>query len=177
MSLSAAADGLRLTLVRHGRAEDKSPGQGDFDRALDRRGVAEVAAMARRCLDLGLVPDLLRASAAVRTRQTAESFARVLSVPAVQVSLERELYLAEPDALLGCIRATPPGARHLMLVGHNPGLAELAQQFAPQARLAGFETAATCTIRLGIGSWDALRPGEAAEVHYESPPRFQDLWS
>jgi phosphohistidine phosphatase len=177
MPVTAAAGGLRLTLVRHGRAEDKGSGQADFDRALDRRGVAEVAGMARRCLELELVPDLLRASAAVRTRQTAEAFAQVLRLPASALSFERELYLAEVDTLLEAIRDSADEARHLMLVGHNPGIGELAQRFAPRARLAGFETAATCTLRLDARSWRDIRLDQAVDFRYDSPSRFYDLWS
>ena len=77
----SAGTGLRLTLARHGRAEDQAPGQGDFERALDRRGMTEVAGMARRSLDTGMRPDLLLASAARRTSQTAATFARVLELP------------------------------------------------------------------------------------------------
>lgn len=175
--MTAAAGALRLTLVRHGRAEDKGSGQADFDRSLDRRGVAEVAGMARRCLELSLVPDRVRASAAVRTRQTAEAFAQVLQVPASALSFERGLYLAEVDTLLEAIRGSAEDARHLMLVGHNPGIGELAQQFAPRAQLAGFETAATCTMRLAARAWRDVRPGGALDVRYDSPSRFYDLWS
>ncbi|MCU0759298.1 MAG: histidine phosphatase family protein [Steroidobacteraceae bacterium] len=177
MPLSGTAGGLRLTLVRHGRAEQQAPGQLDFDRALDRRGVAEVAGMAQRCLESGRLPDRLRASAALRTRQTAETFARVLSIPAGDVSFERGLYLAEAGELLALLRATPPDTRHLMLVGHNPGIGDLAHQFAPAARLAGFETAATCTIRLEARMWRDLRPGEALEVQYDSPARSGEPWA
>lgn len=168
---------LRLTLVRHGHASPQTPpGQSDFDRALDRKGQAEAAEMARRCLELGLVPDLVRASAAVRTEQTAVTFLRVMDLPAERLQLERGLYLAESDTLLGAIRETPAWVRHLMIVAHNPGLGDLAQQFAPRAHLRGFETGATCSIELQAVAWDEVRLGQARDLRYDAPGRFYDVW-
>lgn len=169
--------GLCLTLARHGRAEDKAPGQSDFDRSLDRRGMMEVAGMARRCLETGLRPDMLLASTARRTAQTAAAFARVLAIPAQQVREVHELYLASAETLLETVQVTDAAARHLMLVGHNPGLAELAQLLAPRARLAGFETAATCTLTLDAGDWSGVRADAARDFKYDSPARYYDLWS
>jgi phosphohistidine phosphatase len=172
MSLNREDRGLRLTLVRHGRAEPQAAGQADFDRALDRRGLAEVAGMAQRCLELGVVPQELRASAALRTQQTAAAFARVFELPVDRVRLERGLYLAAAAALLESVHATAADVRHLMLVGHNPGLAELAQLLAPRVRLEGFATAATCTMRFDGADWRGLRAGAAADVRYESPEQL-----
>lgn len=169
---------LRLTLVRHGHATAQAPaGLSDFDRSLDRKGEAEAAEMARRCLELGLLPDLVRASAAVRARDTAATFQRVMALPAGRLRIERGLYLAEADALLAAIRETEPEVRHLMVVAHNPGLGDLAQQFAPRARLRGFETGATCTFELPASGWDEVRLGQAAELRYDAPGRFYDLWA
>lgn len=168
---------LRLTLVRHGHAENKGPGHRDIDRALDRRGIAEVTEMARRCLDLGLVPDLLIASAALRTVQTADAFARMLERSPSQRLVEPSLYLAEASTLLERICEVPDTIAHLMVVGHNPGLGDLAGQLAPAARFSGFETAATCSMAFSAASWLHIRHGQAAEARYDSPGRFYDLGS
>ena len=172
MSLNREDRGLRLTLVRHGRAESQAAGQADFDRALDRRGLAEVAGMAQRCLELGVVPQELRASTARRTRQTAAAFARAFELPEDRVRLERGLYLAAAATLLEAVRATAADERHLMQVAHNPGLAELAQQLAPRTRLESFATAAICTMRFDTADWRALRPGAVEDVLYESPEQL-----
>ena len=75
------------------------------------------------------------------------------------------------------MRATEASVHHLMVVGHNPGLVELAQLLAPRARLEGFETAATCTMRLDARDWSAARAGAARDLQYDSPARYYDLWS
>jgi phosphohistidine phosphatase len=165
---------LCLTLVRHGRAESQGRGQFDFDRALDRRGLAEVNEMARRCHNLGLLPDLLLASAALRTRQTAEAFQRTLERAPQQLQVERALYLAEAGLLLEWIRNTADSIAHLMIVGHNPGLNDLAAQLAPAAGFAGFDTGATCSMEFVATTWRGVRPGAAETVRYDTPDRFFD---
>ena len=75
----------RLTLMRHAEARWKDAGLSDLERPLNRRGTAAAEAMARRLLELQLLPDLLLVSPAVRTRQTADIVARELSLPARRV--------------------------------------------------------------------------------------------
>lgn len=175
--MSAGDAALRLTLVRHGHAVPQAPaGQTDFERPLDRKGQAEAAEMARRYLELGLLPDLVRTSAAKRAHETASTFVRVMSLPAERLRPERNLYLADVDALLAAIRETDAGVRHLMVVAHNPGLGDLAQCFAPRAQLRGFETCATCTLELRAGGWSEVRLGQADDLRYDAPGRFYDVW-
>lgn len=166
--------GLQLTLVRHGHAESPAAGHADFDRVLDRRGLTEVRDMAHHCLARGDVPQLLRASAAVRTRQTAAVFAQILDVPSDRLLLERELYLADLTSLLDAVRSTAPDIRHLMLVGHNPGVAELAQQLASPRRVEEFATAAMFGMRFDVEAWQDLRPGTAVDAYYRSPADLPD---
>ena len=84
----------RLTLMRHAEARWKDADLSDLERPLNRRGNAAAESMARRLLELQLVPDLLLVSPARRTRQTAEILARELSIPARRVLHEDALYLA-----------------------------------------------------------------------------------
>src|SRR4029077_7649303 len=78
---SESAPLKRLTLMRHADARWKDPGVSDVDRPLSRRGTTAAEAVARRLLELELVPDLLIASPARRTQQTAEIVARELPLP------------------------------------------------------------------------------------------------
>jgi outer membrane protein insertion porin family len=64
--------------------------------------------MARRFQERGLVPDLILASAAARTRETAETFAKVLGVPTRLLQADDSLYLAEGDAIHAAIRGVGP---------------------------------------------------------------------
>jgi phosphohistidine phosphatase len=165
----------RLTLVRHGQAEWKDDGSSDFDRVLHRRGLSEATGMARRCREQGWIPDLILASSAQRTQQTAQCFMRELDLPGRRLQVAESMYLAGQSDLLNVTRGTGPRIAHLMLVGHNPGLTEFAQFLAPSAGLGIFDTGALCTLRLDLSDWRELDAGLARDVQYEAPRRLFDF--
>jgi len=114
----------RLILLRHGEAERDSATGEDFDRPLAPRGQKESAATGEALAELGLVPDLALASGALRTRETWMAVAPAF--PKARVKFDDKLYLAEAVAIRRAAEAAGQGCGALMVIGHNPGLQELA---------------------------------------------------
>jgi phosphohistidine phosphatase len=112
-----------LTLLRHAKAEEGSPGQDDHDRALRPRG--HRAAVLVGIETVGSVPDLVLCSTARRTRETLAGLVESWG-QAPSVLYERELYLATPETLLKQLTRLATDTRSVWLIGHNPGLHELA---------------------------------------------------
>ena len=134
----AGDNARRLSLIRHANAEHDSDVR-DFERPLSRKGRSEADEMARRFLERGLNPDLILVSAAVRTRETAEIFARILSVPARLLQAEDSLYLADGEHILAAIRAMGPRQRFTRRTGRRRDertgdYARLANSFAGRRR-------------------------------------------
>ncbi|MDR6624540.1 histidine phosphatase family protein [Caulobacter segnis] len=129
----------RLILMRHGKAERHAQSGGDFERALAESGRADAAVMGRILADAGIAPDLLLVSSARRTRETAE---RVLAAhdrtPRVEHS--RDLYHADPEDILQALEDHGDTAATVMVVGHNPGLHELALRLAVQGGASPIQT-------------------------------------
>lgn len=168
----------RLTLMRHARAELKhSKPVADFERPLDRRGVAEIANMSERLLSQELIPDLILTSPALRAVQSAESVARTLGLAMRRVQRDDRLYLATAEELLAVLRDLGPQVAHAMLVGHNPGLTELARRLTADPSLGELATAAVATMSFDATSWRRLEAGAAREVVHDSPQRFFQLWA
>lgn len=167
----------RLTLVRHASADWKHAGFADSERPLDRRGVSEIANMSERLLSQELIPEVIVTSPAVRAVQTAESIARTLGVSMRRVHREDRLYLASAGELLAAVKSLGPHVVHAMLVGHNPGLTELARRLAPDAALEELATASVTTMLFEAGCWSRVQPGEAHDVVYDAPRRFFQLWA
>lgn len=159
----------RLTLMRHADARWKDADVSDLDRPLNRRGTAAAEAMARRLQELGLVPDLLLASPARRTQQTAAILARELSLP--RVLCEESLYLAGAGDLMKTVQATGPRVAHLLLVGHNPGVSELVRQLVPQDGKRALGPAALCSIAFEAEHWSAISAGCVKDVQRAEPGR------
>ncbi len=120
----------RLILLRHGEAEAGSETGGDFGRRLTARGREASAAVASALADVGLIPDLALVSAAVRTRETWAAMSGLL--PGCEVRFEEGLYLAEAPEMQRQVRSAD-AAGVVLLVGHNPGLQELAEALMVEA--------------------------------------------
>ena len=159
----------RLTLMRHADARWKDPGVSDVERPLSRRGSTAAETVARRLLELELVPDLLIASPARRTQQTAEIVARELSLAPRFLVREESLYLASAPDLLRLVHGSGPRIAHLFIVGHNPGLSELLQLLVPAEERA-LGTAAVCSVVFECEGWSGVCAQSARAVTREAPP-------
>ena len=138
--LHCRSKAMRVSLLRHGVAETRSDA-GDFERMLVPRGFEQARLAAARLQSLGtMLPDRVLCSPALRTRQTAESLIETLALPPACLELILPLYLAEIGTLTAIIQdfatardaAVTTQPQHILLVGHNPGLSQLAQHLGAQ---------------------------------------------
>jgi phosphohistidine phosphatase len=160
----------RLTLMRHADARWQDPRTGDFARPLNRRGLAGAEKMARRLLELELVPDRLLASTARRAEQTADIVARELSLSVRHVQREEALYLASAADMLRLIQDTGPRIAHLLVIAHNPGASDLIHLLVPRGGISTLTTAAVCSILFETDDWRAIGPQVVKEVQHQAPP-------
>ena len=115
--------------MRHAHAEWPGYSGEDFDRPLTPRGLADAAAAARAMRAAGHVPDLLLASPARRTRQTAEVVVATMELPSSVLRFVDSLYNGTASTLARELqRASSAGL--VLLVAHNPGISALAQKLA-----------------------------------------------
>jgi phosphohistidine phosphatase len=123
--------------------------------------------MAGHFRQAGIDPDLVLCSTALRARQTLEAVAAAFG-SGTEVRVEEDLYGAGAGELLARLRQVRPGTRSVMVVGHNPGMHELALELAgagDEQALADlrhkFPTAALATLLVAEGSWPDLDRGRA----------------
>lgn len=157
-----------LSLVRHAAAE---PGTTlvDRERPLDDTGRHEAARMAQCWRLLGLVPDLIAASPAVRARETALAFAAAFGLDPSRIMADERLYLATPGDLLAVVHDIPSATAHLMVIGHNPGMSEFARALCPELPLLELPTAGCCTLRSSARSWRRIESSKIAVIACERP--------
>lgn len=159
----------QLTLVRHAHAQPHDRDLEDFERRLDKRGRHEARDIAARARDLGLRPDHLISSPADRAIETARELAKALKFPLHRIRHDDRVYLAEPEQLVAILRAAPPTARHVLLVGHNPGLSRLAAWVTNDESFGELPTAALVSARGKLDRWHDLYAGSLERVCYETP--------
>jgi phosphohistidine phosphatase len=153
---------MRLLVLRHAKSEKAEPGMPDRARRLNARGERDAATIGLYIGRHGLVPDLALVSAAQRTRETWEQIAATLSTPPAPVFEER-LYNAGGNAIFALIRQIDGSARTLLLIGHNPGLHDLARTLiasgdveARERLNEGLPTAGLVVIDFAAENWRKL---------------------
>lgn len=112
-----------LILLRHAHAEPAAAGQADLDRPLSSEGLAEAEAAGRWLAEQNLVPDCVLCSPARRARETLEAV--LGAVGYVEQRVEDAIYEGTSGTLIALADNLCEVPR-LMLVGHNPGLEQLA---------------------------------------------------
>jgi phosphohistidine phosphatase len=150
----------RLVVVRHSKAEQS--GETDHARRLIDRGRSDAEAAGRWLAGEDVVPDHALVSAAPRARETWEALAAGAGW-SVEPNLDEGLYSAGPDTALDLIRGVPADAAVLVVVGHNPTMAHLAQLLddgggdpeASKAMASGFPTSAVAVFEYD-GAWADL---------------------
>lgn len=132
--------------------------------------------MADHLAQLGLRPDLILCSTALRTRQTLAPIVAMLTAPAPLINLSKDLYLASEDVLLTQLRAVSDDAMTVLLIGHNDGIWHFATAMTddgPPEELAAlrdkFPTGALATLSLRDGPWRTLGFGTARLVSFVRP--------
>lgn len=117
----------RLILFRHVKAAARAPGGQDIDRPLTARGERDATIMGGVLARAGLTPDLALVSPAARARQTWDG-ARAF-FPHAEMQVRERLFNAAPEEVASELEVGT-GADTVVVVGHNPGLQELAVSLA-----------------------------------------------
>ena len=167
----------QLILLRHAKAAPEAAGGTDHDRPLTDTGRRAASAIGRAMRKAGLAPDVVLVSSALRTQQTLET----LEAAGVwnewpNIDSPPVLYMATPNQIRDVLRDLPETVRSALVIGHNPGLHELAfaltGQADPrhdQARLTtGFPTAAMAEFLVAT-PWRSLSAQAATLQHFLHP--------
>ena len=173
----------RLMLLRHAKTENDAPSGQDQDRRLDDRGRLDAAAIGGWIGRHPPLPDAVLVSTAVRTQQTWEIVREAMRdaardpAPEPQAEFIAELYGADPGQLLQIIRMTEAAdPRQLMVIGHNPGMHELALMLTgsgdAQAKKAiedNLPTAGLAILDFAIDDWSEFAFRRGKLVRFTSP--------
>lgn len=160
----------RLILTRHAKSSWDDPTVADHDRPLNARGKTAAADLGQWLASRGYVPDEVLCSDALRTRKTWSGIAPALPGTPI-LELKPALYHAGPDVMLAVLRHAK--ADTVMMIGHNPGIAEFAERLvshAPaNAEFHRYPTGATLVVDFAADSWPEVGFGSGTAVDFVVP--------
>jgi phosphohistidine phosphatase len=161
----------RVYLLRHAKSSWKDRSLADRDRPLARRGKRAAEAMSDHLDAEEIRPDLVLCSPALRTRETLELIEPGFGGE-VEAKVDEQLYGASEATLFERVRTLPDEIGSVMLIGHNPGLEELALASKGEALARmreKYPTAALATVDLPADRWSAVERGSGELVGYVRP--------
>jgi phosphohistidine phosphatase len=164
----------RLLLLRHAKSSWDQPDVADHDRALAPRGRRAASAVGEHLRSVGERPGLVLCSSARRTVETLERIRPALPANTL-IKVDRELYAADAGELLAHVRDVPSTVRCALVIGHNPGIGDLAVELAGggdhaarAAMATKFPTAGLARLTIG-GGWSAVEAGAATLEEFWTP--------
>ncbi len=163
----------RLYLLRHAKSSWDDPSLADHERPLAPRGRKASKRIAKYIRSEKIRPDLVLCSSSARTQATLERLQSELGRK-TQVEIDDVVYMATPPELVERLRAVAGRVESVMIIGHNPGLQQLALALATEGEELGrlrekFPTGALATIDLAIDSWDELGAPVGVLTNYVVP--------
>lgn len=161
----------RLILTRHAKSSWDDPRQDDHDRPLNARGWRGARELGDWLASRGYEPEEVLCSTAIRARETWSGVAAAPLEVLARVRLLPELYHASPDQMLGTLRSAT--ADCVMMVGHNPGIAEFAAMLPvrpPQTiEFRRYPTAATLVLDFDTANWRDVAPARGSVLDFFVP--------
>lgn len=164
----------RLLLLRHAKSSWDQLDVADHARPLAPRGRRAATSLGAHLRGLGKPPDLVLCSSSARTVETLERIRPALPT-GTTIEVEEGLYGADADELLAHVRHVPETVACVLLIGHNPGIGDLAvmlaglgDRAARAAMAAKFPTAALASLAIDQ-RWSAVEAGAATLDEFWTP--------
>ncbi len=169
-----------LSILRHAKSSWSDLALPDFERPLAPRGWKAAPLMGRHMRSIGLSPDKVLCSTAVRTRETANLALAEVGARDLPIVYDAAIYEASAPALMERLRRLEPEIDHLLMIGHNPGLQDLILSLTgerlegPYATIADkLPTGALVVVDLTIDDWSQVGRGCGTVRHFATPRQLE----
>lgn len=165
----------RLLLLRHAKTESAEPGKEDHARVLVERGRRDAAKIGAYMATHALIPDRVILSPAARSQETWKHMAGAMRKAPGATTLE-QIYDASPHDIFAAIVDTPVNVHALLIVGHNPGLHEIALMLIASGDIDAREslreklpTAGLIIVDFPFDDWRKLHPQSGRLERFVTP--------
>lgn len=173
--MSAATDDKILVLIRHAKTVSNYGAYKDIERPLTSRGTEEAQVMAgwlyEKLTSLTVSPDLLLASPAQRTMETANLFAKVFERDPGIIQVDPLLYMPSVNSFYEAIEKINEGQRVLCVFSHNNGITDFVNTLTNN-RIDVIPPCGVVIVKLNDGCWNNIRPVKKEWMGFNAPRLF-----
>jgi phosphohistidine phosphatase len=159
-------------LVRHAKSDWTVPGQKDFDRGLNARGLMNAPLMGQKLKEMDAHPDLILCSPASRTRLTAGFICEQLEYDLGRIQWVDGIYEASPRYLMTLLNELSDDLSTVLLIGHNPGITHLSEYFTNKD-IGNVPTTGICKLVFPFDEWKYLSEGTGNLELFIYPKMFK----
>ncbi|HAN77859.1 MAG TPA: hypothetical protein DCQ31_08850 [Bacteroidales bacterium] len=144
----------KLILMRHAKAVSEDLQTSDYLRSLATRGIEEAQIIGNYLKARHYIPQIIIASSALRTLQTAEVIGKYINYETAAIQHSKALYLGTADDIWQVITEIAESCETAIVVAHNPTVAEILQPLMKKRKLDIFDFPTLCTGVLTVeGTW------------------------
>ena len=160
-----------LILLRHAEANSNDKYAPDHEKCLSKRGEQSVPEMALKLLGQNIAPSLFLSSTATRTVSTAKHIIKALDLSADILKTDARLYLATHSDILKVVEEQENTISELLVIGHNPGLTNLANHLLSNFHLDNLPATGIVIIQSITQSWIEVYQSKSSLFYYDYPQK------
>lgn len=158
----------KFFIIRHAKSSWKDSALDDFLRPLNKRGKSDAPKMGKRLKERKIMPDIIISSPATRAKATAEIIAKELNY-SKDILFNDEVYESTLDKLHEIVTKVDDKNATLFLVGHNPSLNMLAEQYVNFSE--NIVTCGVLEIEFECDKWADVNSENAKLLLYDYPKK------
>ena len=162
----------RVYLIRHSKSSWSNPSLSDFERPLNNRGSNDAPLMAEKLREKVGDIDLILSSTAVRARATTEVITGEKGITYKEMRFDDRLYHAPHDRIVKKIADVEEEFDSIAIVGHNPGLTDLANDFA-NVTIDNLPTTGILAVEFAIEKWKDILKTSGSLLFFDYPKRYR----
>ena len=129
-----------IYFIRHAKSSWDDPVLSDFDRPLNDKGLSDAPKMGKKLQSLGIIPDVIVSSPAIRAQETADIIKKEIGFFG-EIIYNKKIYNATTDKITEVIHRLSHDLECVFIVGHNPGLNEIVHEL-----MGDFVHLGTCSV-------------------------------
>lgn len=157
-----------IIFIRHAKSSWKFLELTDFERPLNKRGKRNAPEMALRLDNLGIQPDLIVSSSAVRAKMTATYFAELLNYPIPTIQEVDKIYEATVSDVFEVIEKLQDNKDIVLLFGHNPTFTMIANHFS-NTPIANIPTCGMFGVEFKTEKWKNFTESQSNFLFFDYP--------